>query len=122
MARVFASRARAVSGLEETIEWAARKISLPHTGSIAIHLSWTSVIPEIVAEVRPPTETLGMFLQKLSRYLEAGVKELWYIYPEPRIVEVWTSTSEADRDFSGNDTLVSPLLPGFELPLQELFA
>lgn len=80
------------------------------------------IIPEIVAEVLSPSETPRMIHRKLKQYFEAGVKEVWLIDPEVREIEVWTGPSLPSHALSRNAVLESPLLPGFALPLEELFA
>jgi Uma2 family endonuclease len=79
------------------------------------------IIPEIVAEVLSPSETPRMIHRKLKQYFEAGVKEVWLIDPEVREIEVWTGPSLPDHALTGDAVLESKLLPGFSLPLQELF-
>jgi Uma2 family endonuclease len=80
------------------------------------------IIPEIAAEVLSPEETLRTIHRKLKQYLEAGVKEIWIIDPSDRSIEIWTGSHLPDHDLSGSDTLTSPLLPGFALPIDQLFA
>jgi Uma2 family endonuclease len=80
------------------------------------------IIPEILAEVLSPSETPRMIHRKLTQYFAAGVKEAWLIYPDSREVEIWTGPSLPDRALAENEVLTSPLLPGFALPLTELFA
>jgi Uma2 family endonuclease len=80
------------------------------------------IVPEIVIEVISPNETTRMIHRKLKQYFAAGVKETWLIYPETREVEIWTGPTLPDHALTGDDTLVSPLLPGFALPLSDLFA
>ncbi|MEQ1949758.1 MAG: Uma2 family endonuclease [Bryobacteraceae bacterium] len=79
------------------------------------------VIPDIAAEVLSPSETPHMIHRKLKQYFEAGVKEVWLVDPEIQEVEVWTSPALPERPLTAADTLRSTLLPGFELPLADLF-
>lgn len=80
------------------------------------------IIPEIVAEVLSPSETTRMIQRKLKQYFQAGVKEVWLIYPEAREVEIWTGPEPPEGALSGDAALESPLLPGFALSLNDLFA
>ncbi len=80
------------------------------------------IIPEIAAEVLSPSETPRMIHRKLKQYFEAGVKEVWLIDPDSREVEVWRGATLPDRALVAGEALTSPLLPGFELPLAELFS
>jgi Uma2 family endonuclease len=79
------------------------------------------IVPEIVAEVLSPSETQRMVHRKLKQYFEAGVKEVWLIDPAVKEIELWTS-SLPFHVLTGSAILESPLLPGFALPLEELFA
>ena len=80
------------------------------------------IIPEIAAEVLSPTETPRMIHRKLKQYFSAGVKEVWLIDPEVREIEIWKGPSLPDPVLATGDVLASALLPGFALPLKELFA
>ena len=80
------------------------------------------IVPEIAVEVLSPNETLRSVHRKLKQYFDAGVKEVWLIDPEVREVEIWTGRNLPDHALTGADVLQSPLLPGFTLPLEELFA
>jgi len=62
-----------------------------------------------------------MIHRKLKQYFEAGVKEAWVIYPESREAEIWTGPALPDQNLSEAEPIVSALLPGFSLPLADLF-
>lgn len=81
-----------------------------------------AIIPEIAAEVLSPSETPRMIHRKLKQYFEAGVKEVWMIDPESREVEIWTGPQLPEQELAADASITSPLLPGFSLPLSELFA
>ena len=57
----------------------------------------------------------------MTQYFAGGVKEVWLIDTEDKSVEIWMGPSLPDRAFTGEDAIGSPLLPGFELNLAELF-
>jgi Uma2 family endonuclease len=80
------------------------------------------IIPDIAAEVLSASETPRMILRKLKQYFQAGVKEVWLTDPETREVELWTGPTLPDHALTGRDSLTSVLLPGFALPLDELFS
>ena len=79
------------------------------------------IIPDIAAEVLSPSETPRMIHRKLKQYFEAGVKEVWLIDPDAREVEVWTKPALPDHALGAGESLTSRLLPGFQLPLADLF-
>jgi len=80
------------------------------------------IIPEIAAEVLSPAETPRTIHRKLKQYFGAGVKEVWLIDHDVREIEIWKGPSLPDPVLAGADVLTSVLLPGFALPLEELFA
>jgi len=81
-----------------------------------------SIIPDLAIEVLSPSETPRMIHRKLKQYFEAGVKEVWLIAPEAREAEKWTRPGMPFEPVTGSGALRTPLLPGFEMPLDQLFA
>ncbi len=76
--------------------------------------------PALIAEVLSPTDRWPDVERKLHDYLEAGVKEVWVVDPEERMV--WVHTPDRQhRVFSESDRLTSPLLPGFDVLVAEFF-
>ena len=62
-----------------------------------------------------------MIRRKLKQYFDAGVKEVWLIDPEAQEVEIRSGPRLPAHALSGASLLESALLPGFALPLEELF-
>jgi Uma2 family endonuclease len=77
-------------------------------------------IPEIVVEVRSKNDRRGMIELKNQKYLAAGVQFIWRLEPKKKIVVVTTPASETTLTTA--DTLTCDLLPGFAVPVAELFA
>jgi Uma2 family endonuclease len=80
------------------------------------------VIPDIAAEVLSPSETATAIHRKLKQYFQAGVKQVWLIDPDTQEVEIWTGPSLPEPALAGGDSLTSALLPGFAMPLADLFS
>ena len=78
------------------------------------------VIPNLAAEVISPSETFEDVLEKMREYFEFGVQEVWIVSPIMREAHVYTSP-KVNRIFSAEDVLEGPILPGFKLPLAQLF-
>lgn len=80
--------------------------------------------PDLVVEVLSPG-TAGRDLgPKRAAYEGAGVPEYWIVDPETRSVEVLElhrGRFQRAGLYREGDTLRSPLLPGLELPLGEVF-
>jgi Uma2 family endonuclease len=60
----------------------------------------------------------------MTTYSQFGVQEYWIVDPEKQTIELYRlagSKLESKRSFSSDDTLESPLLPGFRLPVKTIF-
>jgi Uma2 family endonuclease len=80
------------------------------------------IIPDIAVEVLSPSETPRTIHRKLKHCFTAGVREVWIIDPESREAEVWTGRSLPEHTLTVADSLESPLLPEFQLSLEQLFS
>jgi Uma2 family endonuclease len=78
--------------------------------------------PDLAIEVASPGDTPPDLLRRVSQYLKAGSRVVWVVYPTAREVHVFEA-SGAVRVLRSGESLEAPeLLPGFSLPLDELFA
>ena len=76
--------------------------------------------PLLAVEVKSPGDDECRIAQKTEIYLDAGVRELWWLRPSQSTVT--RSTPGGDVVVFGyGDTLTSTALPGFELALVDLF-
>jgi Uma2 family endonuclease len=81
-----------------------------------------NVVPDLAVEVLSASNTLGEMSRKRGEYFRAGVRLVWEIDPRARTVRAYTSET-AYTDLTATDTLDgAPVLPGFTLPLSQLFA
>lgn len=81
-----------------------------------------NVVPDLAVEVLSAGNTLGEMARKRREYFTAGVRLVWEIDPRARTVRVYTSET-AFTDLTATDTLDGgTVLPGFTLPLNQLFA
>jgi Uma2 family endonuclease len=79
------------------------------------------VLPELCVEVISPNDTGDEIETKVDEYLRAGVSLIWVVYPRQERFYVYESAS-AIRRLTRDDTLDGgTVLPGFTLPLSELF-
>jgi Uma2 family endonuclease len=78
--------------------------------------------PDLAVEVRSPGTWHRDIGPKLRIYAEAGTRELWLVDTPARAVLVYRAGAFDDAaELGPGDALASPLLPGFALPLDELF-
>ena len=78
--------------------------------------------PDFVVELRSPTDNLLPLQNKVGEYLTNGVSLGWLIDPLKRRVYVYRAGEEVV--VLENPTVVSgePLLPGFELQMEEIWS
>ena len=79
------------------------------------------MVPDLAIEVVSPTNTADEVQDKHLEYFRAGVRQVWVIYPRQREAYIYTSPTQVriltgDQELDGGD-----ILPGFRLPLAELF-
>lgn len=78
--------------------------------------------PDLAVEVLSGSNTPKEMRRKRSEYFAAGVQVVWMIDPETRCASVFQAPSESQQ-LTALDTLTGePVLPGFSLPLAELFS
>jgi Uma2 family endonuclease len=78
--------------------------------------------PDLAVEVLSPSNTAKEMERKLHDYFEAGVKLVWYVDPVPRTIHVFTAPEESQLLREDETLRAGAVLPGFTLPLKELFA
>ncbi|MDZ7290868.1 MAG: Uma2 family endonuclease [candidate division KSB1 bacterium] len=75
--------------------------------------------PDLAIEILSPDDSFMRVMEKVDEYLSQGVKLVWVVIASTREVLVCTTQSK----YIVRDTLTAPnILPGFELPVQDIFA
>lgn len=82
----------------------------------------SELIPDLAVEVLSKTNTLAEIELKLDNYFEAGVRLAWVIDPKKGRAKIYSSRSRMQEIGSDAELRGSKVLPGFRLPLQEVFA
>ena len=80
--------------------------------------------PDLAVEVLSPKTAHYDRNEKRLGYAQNGVAELWIIDPKRKIAEVHRLARDAGQPptvFKRGDVLTTTLLPGFKLPLDQLF-
>lgn len=81
-----------------------------------------SVVPDLVFEVRSPSDRWSAVLAKMTEYLEAGVTTVCVVDPESETILVYRD-NELPRTLHNSDELTLPEVLGeFRLPPRRLFA
>jgi Uma2 family endonuclease len=120
-----------VTGPDGTVELMANLVRIPDVA----FTSWDRlpgrrrpaspvphVAPNLAVEVLSRSNTPGEMAAKRQDYFAAGVQPVWEIDPGARAVVVYTSPAQSTT-LGATDTLDGGVvLPGFSLPVKELFA
>ena len=82
---------------------------------------YAAVPPELVFEVRSPSDRWSEITEKVSEYLTVGVKAVCVVNPNNRSVQLFTDESDPRR-LEADDTLEFPeILPGFSVTVGRFF-
>ncbi|MBW4438075.1 MAG: Uma2 family endonuclease [Pleurocapsa minor GSE-CHR-MK-17-07R] len=77
-------------------------------------------MPDLAVEVKSPDDRMKELRRKADYYLAHGTGIVWLVIPEKRLVTVLTADDEVFM--TATDTLTGdPLLPGFTLPVADIF-
>jgi Uma2 family endonuclease len=77
--------------------------------------------PDLAVEVVSPSETGPMVARKVARYLEAGTSIVWCVHQRRREVVVHRPGHESVTLGEGDVLDGGDVLPGFALPVAEIF-
>jgi Uma2 family endonuclease len=77
--------------------------------------------PDLAVEVRSPSDSTAEILRKVADYLAAGTRLVWVLDPTPRTATIYRPIGEPtvlgeDGVLDGED-----VLPGFTLPLRDVW-
>jgi Uma2 family endonuclease len=77
--------------------------------------------PDFVLELRSPTDNLNALHSKMEEYLDNGARLGWLIDPVDRRVYVYRPQVPIEQLENPEKITGGPILPGFELDLQEIW-
>jgi Uma2 family endonuclease len=88
-----------------------------------LQAGYLELAPDLAVEIVSPTDRWATVSGKVDAYLAAGVRVVWVVEPGPRAVRVYSSDSPEQRLHAdrGEVLRLETILPGFALPLSELF-
>lgn len=77
--------------------------------------------PDLVVEIISPSEAAEDVEEKVARYLAAGAKTVWTVFPKTRHVLIHHATGEI-RKAALDDFLDAPaVMPGAKIPVARIF-
>ena len=75
---------------------------------------------DVMIEIVSLSESASRLTAKVEFYLQNGAGSVWVVDPEERRIDVY-APGKPMRTYRKNDILIDPILPGFELPLRDIF-
>ena len=77
--------------------------------------------PDLAVEIISPSERPGAIRDKLNKYLQFGVRQVWQVYPDNKQVIVNLPDGTAQTYNVGDVIKGDSLLSGFELDVKTVF-
>ena len=79
--------------------------------------------PDLAVEVASPNQYRPAMARKAQRYLNAGTRLVWVVWPKRKEVDVWRPGDIKPSATLGVDDVLDGLdiLPGFTYPVERLF-
>lgn len=77
--------------------------------------------PELVIEIKSPTDRWGNIQIKIGEYLNAGVRVVIVLDPETESASVHRQDELHQLIHNGDSLTISDVLPGFEVPVKRFF-
>lgn len=93
-----------------------------HSDRVVPALPFVPFAPDLAVEVLSPSNTAKEMERKLEDYFGSGVRLVWYVDPAKRTAEVFTAVGRSVVLREGDTLDGGEVLPGFALPLAQLFA
>jgi Uma2 family endonuclease len=82
----------------------------------------SSFLPNLAVEVLSPGNTKGEMERKLRDYFLAGIELVWIVDPKTQTAKAYSSPEDMQRIGKTGSLDGGAVLPGFRLPLKQLFA
>jgi Uma2 family endonuclease len=82
---------------------------------------YVTIPPDLAVEVTSPTDEVYDLEEKIEEYLRAGVRLIWVIHPEVRVVEIFRADGSSARIRPGGELSGEDVVPGFLCPVDSLF-
>jgi Uma2 family endonuclease len=77
------------------------------------------IAPDLVVEVISPRDNAEKVEKKLREYLAAGVRLIWAVYPQARVVRIVRADGTEGRLEEGAELTGEEILAGFRMPVSE---
>lgn len=83
--------------------------------------AYDNLAPDWAIEVLSPGDTVIELEEKLEEYLSAGVRLVWVVNPQTKMVKVHVAGRPIDEYRIGDELTGGEVIPGFRCPVASLF-
>jgi Uma2 family endonuclease len=80
------------------------------------------LVPDLAIEVLSRSNRRDEMERKLRDYFDAGVREVWLVYPETQVIDIYLAPDKKRRIPKDGTLTGSVVFPGFSLSVSKLFA
>lgn len=92
----------------------------PANEPLPLDKDW-EVVPNLAVEIASLSNTFEDQIEKKNEYFQLGVDQVWIVLPAAREIYIYDSPSDVRLVIGSGVLTAEPVLPGFELPLDDLF-
>lgn len=96
-------------------------VSNERVAQIGDPIKYLDVPPDLAVEILSPDDTRTGVETKVEEYLQTGVRLVWVIDPDRRIVAVYRPSSDRTQLGQSEDLIGEDVLPGFSVPVSQIF-
>lgn len=93
-----------------------------HIPAGGVPVSFWDGAPDLVVEVVSPSDRVNEVDEKVRDWLDAGTRLVWVVNPRPRTVTVYRADVKPSVLIEGDTLDGADVVPGFRLPVAEIFA
>jgi Uma2 family endonuclease len=83
--------------------------------------SYLDVAPELVVEIMSPSDSWSDVHEKLADYFVAGVTTIWVVDPQLEQIHIYRALDEVTLLTKADELTGGEILPGFQVPLTDVF-
>jgi Uma2 family endonuclease len=77
--------------------------------------------PDLAVEIISPNDLYERVISKVEEYLASGVRQVWLISPEHKIITIYSSPTHTTILTEADELVSEELLPGFRCQVADLF-
>lgn len=79
-------------------------------------------MPNLVVEVQSPDDSIKAMRERAEYFIAHDVELVWLVFPRKRYVEIYSPDQEIEILFGSDHLTGGEALPGFSMPIEEVFA